>query len=294
MTIEGYEGMAKAIAGLRDVYPRQEFPDRSVTAYARMLSDLEPDAVERAIGRLVGRSAWIPAISEIRWEVADERLQLPTAQEAWSMVTAMPNINNRDALPNIVRQSLDAMGGRFSIMHSERGETIRAQFIRDYQSRRDQAMLVATGASARIQQGVVKELPSPSLAALPVSEEIQPRPVWARWLRRQDWMMPPVQDAFPSPTEAEKHDAIDVLQADGWGVQALFDEAQRILDDASVEVWIELPKPRSKPTIIAIKPGACPVCGNTSPTYFDNVEDQWAWCYQCQTHAINPRWIGAA
>ena len=46
-------------------------------------------------------------------------------------------------------------------------------------------------------------------------------------------------------------------------------------------------------TLVAHKVGECPHCGNKDPqTYFDNVEDEWTWCYRCQRHAINPRWIG--
>lgn len=66
---------------------------------------------------------------------------------------------------------------------------------------------------------------------IPVSTSIVPRPVWARWLRRQEFGVL----GYP-PTDAEKHDAILVLRdyADDDGPRmSLVREAQRIMDEAS-------------------------------------------------------------
>jgi hypothetical protein len=229
------ETTAASVAVLRDAYPRQEFPDRSVRLYVRMLSDLDPTSLVAAVERLINRQAFLPAISEIRMEVAEAECGLPTPAEAWSLVTSLDNEYARDSLPNVVRLSLDAMGGRWSIVRSEKPETVRAQFMRDYEQRRARQLLVHSGAATRaaIVEGINDGTATAIKSGIPESDAIQPRPVWARWLRRQQWMMPPVQDAFQSPTDAEKHDAIAVLEAEGWGVEMLWQEAQRILDEAS-------------------------------------------------------------
>jgi hypothetical protein len=228
---------AASVAALRDAYPRQDFPDRSVSLYVRMLRDIEGGDLAAAVTRLIRRSPFLPSIAEIRMEVAEARTQLPTAAEAWSMVTQMPNLNERaNNLPNVVRQSLDAMGGSWSIRRSERPETLRAQFMRDYEQRRHAKILAVAGASARPE---LVERDRVAIAATPIPETTSalPRPVWGRWLRRQSFTPytdgPMPAERMPPPTDAEKHDAIAVLEAGGWGVQPLFDEAQRILDEAS-------------------------------------------------------------
>lgn len=241
---------AMAVAALRAAYPRQDFPDESVRMYVRMLSDLDPVLVGQAVERLMGRSAWLPAISEIRLEVAEATTPLPTAAEAWTLVsTAAPPGSQSLPLPPAVRESLDAVGGRWTIMHSERPETIRSQFLRDYQQRRDTAMLESIGARApraeltRAEQAFGALPPGDEI---PESTSIRPRPVWARWLRRQE--LSSITGAnggkitLTPPSPEEKHDAILVLRdwcamqpgeivADGAAMIVV--EAQRIMDEAS-------------------------------------------------------------
>ena len=54
--------------------------------------------------------------------------------------------------------------------------------------------------------------------------------------------------------------------------------------------------PDDKEDAVASTPGVCPHCGNraddeTTPHYFDNVEDKYTYCYACGQHATNPRHI---
>lgn len=143
--------LATAIAILRDAFPRQDFPDGSVSLYINMLSDLDGVAVAEAVRRLVRRSTWLPSIAEIRLEVAEAECHLPTASEAWSMVsvpTASLTSEVVASIPEIVKESMMAMGGRFTITHSENIDTVRAHFTRDYEDRRRNALLQAAGAVA--------------------------------------------------------------------------------------------------------------------------------------------------
>lgn len=65
--------------------------------------------------------------------------------------------------------------------------------------------------------------------AIPISNEIQMRPVWQRRQRRQ-YML----STLEPPTEAEMHDAILVLadEDNATFAPALHTEAQRIVDEA--------------------------------------------------------------
>jgi len=64
---------------------------------------------------------------------------------------------------------------------------------------------------------------------IPVTNSIKARPVWLRHRRRNFANVNP----FPSPTEAEKQDAIRVLEdPNNEFVSGLWDEAHRILDEA--------------------------------------------------------------
>lgn len=213
----------KAVAILRAAYPGQDFPDDSVRLYVRMLAG-EPEAdVVRAVERLIRRSPWLPKVADILREVAEERLQLPSAEEAWSLIVDL----EAPPLPKAVRDAMSAAGGRWTIMHSENPTATRAQFVKDYTARRERRVLEQMGAAP------VRELEAAVRAELPVSDKLTPRPVWARWLRRQELLMDGVRP--DDPTDEEKADAIRVLRFAGLTdhVGPLHEEAQRIMDEAS-------------------------------------------------------------
>lgn len=146
--IDDADLLAAAIAALRPAYPRQDFPNDSVAMYARMLGDFDSTEVGEAIKRIVRRSEWLPSIAEIRREVVEARLQLPSAAEAWSMVLNVATVNWLD-VPEIVRDSITVFGGRQAILQSEKATWTRAQFLRDYADRRAATVEEAAGASPR-------------------------------------------------------------------------------------------------------------------------------------------------
>ena len=145
--MDNAESVAAAIAVLRDAFPRQDFPDSSVSLYSRMLGDLDGTKVAEAVVRLIRRSTWLPSIAEIRLEVAEGECQLPTAAEAW-LLACVP-VEELHGVPphDLVMESIKACGGRWNIIHADRPETIRAQFLRDYEERRRSALLESSGAS---------------------------------------------------------------------------------------------------------------------------------------------------
>ena len=144
--MDNAERVASAIAVLRDAFPRQDFPDNSVSLYSRMLGDLDGAKVAEAVVRLIRRCTWLPSIAEIRMEVAEEECQLPSPAEAWSLA-CVPVEELASRPDELVMESIKACGGRWNIIHADRPETIRAQFLRDYEERRRSALLESSGAS---------------------------------------------------------------------------------------------------------------------------------------------------
>lgn len=137
-------GIVATVAALAAAYPRQQFPEDTQRMYVRMLSDLDEAAVAQATERLIRRSAFLPSISEIRMEVSEAEVGLPSAAEAWEIA------QRGDLLgaPPEVRAAAESAGGRWTLIHSERPETVRAQFVADYESRRRRSLLAHAGAAA--------------------------------------------------------------------------------------------------------------------------------------------------
>lgn len=196
--------LANAIARLQDAFPDQPFGDRSAVVYGEQLGDLDPVLVDEAVRRLVNVSRYMPRISEIRREVFEHTLGLPTPEEAWEMALdwSLAAESSRAAwtLPDEVRRSMKAIGGGWAIRHSDNPETLRAQFRKHYEGVRERAIRdAAAGEPIRPEQlkpGRAPQLPPAgakdpkaklgtesevsSLAArklrdIPVSTSIRPR-----------------------------------------------------------------------------------------------------------------------
>jgi hypothetical protein len=228
------EGSASAIAILRDAYPRQEFPDRTVAFYARDLADIPGGELVPAVSRLIHRSRFLPSVAEIREEVAEARLALPDAAVAWDI--ALRGVL-KDA-PDQVLESMEAVGGRWSILHSENPEAVRAQFRRDYEERRKRAVLEEAGAAAPRLQLVAR----PEAARLMLPEKIGNGDQWAAPVLRREIRRLAGQRLDP-PTDEEKSDAINILRAGPIGgdpvEDSLYRAAELVLvhaDDAMREV----------------------------------------------------------
>jgi len=219
-------GMAAAIAILRDAYPRQDFPDRTVAVYATALADLGDEEVMRAVERLIRRSTWLPSIAEIRLDVAEERLGLPSVEDAWAMVRAGAG----GAWPAPVRDAADDVGGSWAVRTTGHPEILYAQFRRSYDARRRETVEGEIGAlaapTAPVSLGVVRA------RAIPESARIRPRPIMGRVLTRMTGRLP------GPPTEDEKRDAIAVLRDGPEGdieFDLLYREAERTFADATSE-----------------------------------------------------------
>lgn len=216
---------AAAIAILRAAYPRQPFPDDSVAFYARKLSDLAADELTAAIDRLTNRSTFLPSVAEIRREVAEARLGLPTTAEAWE-IAAHGSI--RDA-PQPVRDAAQFVGGRWAIMYDDNLVAVRAQFREQYDRLREQALLAEAGAlPAPYQQpaALTKQAALP-----PADDRWVPSPVMARAARQM------IGIHVDPPSDDEIRDAIDILRpgplTDEPAEDSLYAAAERVLVDAN-------------------------------------------------------------
>lgn len=215
--------MANAIGILRDAYPRQQFPDRTVALYGAALADLDGNEVAEAVGRLIRTSAFLPSIAEIRREVAEARAALPTPEEAWTIVH-----QPRAKIPPEIRGALDDVGGRYAI-RTGTPERTRRMFLDAYTARRESTLL-AVMIDRPPHPLLTTTEDGPTMRALPESTRIRPRPVIARLARRYAG-----RDVGPTTNE-ERADAIEILR-DGPepGIDPLYAEAERILADATAE-----------------------------------------------------------
>lgn len=77
----------KCMSILAASYPRQALDEATLTTYATMLADLEFDAVQEAVKRIICTSKWFPSIAEIRAEVVSaDTMHLPAPELAWGEV----------------------------------------------------------------------------------------------------------------------------------------------------------------------------------------------------------------
>jgi hypothetical protein len=216
---------APAIAILRAAFPGKDFPDKTVELYGRMLADLDPGAVTRAVERLINGSDFLPTIHAIRQEVAEEELGLPTPEEAWDIALSG---HLRQAPPE-VRNACDSVGGRWALLHSDSPSVVRAQFLKSYGERRRNAIAEFTGAKTPLGLPAMPEQIGPTMAALPESTVAFAPPVNARWLRRM------MGQELKAPTEAEKANAVEILREgppENGEPDPLYVEAERIFMEA--------------------------------------------------------------
>jgi len=80
-------GIVKALAMLKDAYPRQAIEPATLKVYAEMLSDISPEELLRVVKRIIATSKWFPTIAEIREEMTNEIFgDRPPPELAWDEV----------------------------------------------------------------------------------------------------------------------------------------------------------------------------------------------------------------
>jgi hypothetical protein len=220
--------LSDAMRKLRDGWPREEFPDRTIALYAEQLSAYPVELVVQAVDDLLRTEKWRPSVGQITAQVAERALNLPIEEEAWQIADTG---DLRDAHGD-VRRAAEHVGGRYAILHSTQPERLRGQFLRAYRGYRRQSLIdYVRGGRPALAGGVRTRALGPTMLALPETSRIAPRPVMgrlvARWAGRD----------LEAPNEDEVRDAIEVLRAgpfaDDLQNDPLYLEAERIHEEAS-------------------------------------------------------------
>lgn len=221
--------MATAIRKLRDGWPREEFPDATILLYADTLERLPEEHVEAAIDKLMTNSRFRPSIGEVMLRAAESALALPTPEEAW----AIAERGDLKAAPEPVWEAAEYVGGRYAIVTSTSPATIRSQFRRAYESLRERAVeeYAHKGFVPALVDVRERRTLGTTMASLPETERVKPRPVMSRLMHRWGGHSP------GPPTEAERSDAIEVLREGPWSEEPhddpLYREAETIFGDAA-------------------------------------------------------------
>lgn len=227
--------LAEALERMKAAYPKQPFGDVAVRVYAEQLRDIDGDVVLAAVNRLLNTSPYMPTIADIRSEVAETELGLPTPEEAWELALGEPT-----AVAPEVGRAIKLVGGRWTIQHTDRPETVRAQFRKAYEGLRAKAIrnaalgkpirpetVIEARRQSELGSGNVESLNGHRLKQLPESVRITPRPVMWRLSQRYAGRI------IPPPDEATKQDAIAILREGRTGSEdVLYAEAERVLHDS--------------------------------------------------------------
>lgn len=221
--------MTRAMAALRDAWPREEFPDRTIALYAAELSAYPEELVVLAVDDLVRTEKWRPSVGMLVAQVAERALNLPTEEEAWGIAERG---NLRDAHEGVQR-ACEHVGGRYAILHSREPERVREQFLRAYRGIRRQSLLDYSRQARPALGGTQRRQLGPTMRQLPETTRIRPRPVMSRLIER--W----AGRQLDPPTEEEKRDATTVLwegaTTDEPKDDPLYAEAERIFKEAAPE-----------------------------------------------------------
>lgn len=227
------EALVIGITKLRDGWPREEFPDRTIKLYADALGRLPEEHVVDAIDAMLARNAFRPSIGEITQEAARRALDYPTAEVAWEIAES----GRLRSAPEPVRQAAEYVGGRWAILHGDNLATVRAQFRKSYESLVERAIneYATSGRPPRRELPPSRrELMGPTMASLPETAHYRPRPIMARTIARMSGR------ELEPPTEEEKRDAIAVLRdyddtingAERSEFDPLYREAERVFMEA--------------------------------------------------------------
>lgn len=219
--------LAETLTYLRAAFPRAQFPPETVTVYVEELKDLDDREVMEACRRIGRRALYLPTIGEIRREVAEARLGMPSAGVAWEIVLSGRPLREYEGTP--LWEAYRAMGGKWELQNTANLGATRHAFERDYDQRRERALLAEMGAlPAREALPPAGDPELETLVALSVDEPSTP--VERRMARRF------LGEKLVPPSDEEKADAIRVLRAGpdtpSPKGDAIYAEAERIFEEA--------------------------------------------------------------
>jgi hypothetical protein len=126
------------IAVLAAAFPQRQIEQATLDVYAGALQDLDPGKLERATRHIIATSRYFPTIAELRTAYFEAELALPSGIEAWAEVERSARMGEG---PNGIRPPLAAAVARqigwVQIRMSENPDIIRSQFVKAYESARE-------------------------------------------------------------------------------------------------------------------------------------------------------------
>lgn len=138
--------LRKLVGEMADAFPRSGTTAETWLVYARELSDLPIDALERAGRALIRTSEFFPTIRALREAVAEATLGLPSEADALTQIeqrmawTRTTRTEEPPALHPLVREALTHVGGWHALRSAEKPEVVRGQFLRLYREIRGHAI----------------------------------------------------------------------------------------------------------------------------------------------------------
>lgn len=128
------------VAILAGAYTRHEITRENLETYSEMLRDLDFEATQGAVKRLICKNKFFPAISEIRSEVANAACAgLLPAEIAWGEVLRQISKTGHSKIPTwsnpAMKAAVDAVGWR-NICLTDNETSTRARFIDAYRAMR--------------------------------------------------------------------------------------------------------------------------------------------------------------
>jgi hypothetical protein len=124
---------------LGDVYPSHRLSSAAVEVYVRLLGDLPALLLDQAVLDHIGRSAFFPAIAELRtaaFNILESADPLPGGYEAWAEVQSEIGRVGNGGVPTfsnpVTAQVVEQFGWRYLCL-SENPVADRAHFVQAYQ-----------------------------------------------------------------------------------------------------------------------------------------------------------------
>jgi hypothetical protein len=132
------EQTTKMLAVLRAAFPEMKVEDSTIIAWNMGMKDLPVDVVRKVVHDWILDEEWPPKVAQIRKRTLQSMTQFPTIDQAWRMVlnrvkSTYPGFNNDPwEAPQIVKDTLQAIGGIGTVRRSEKPDKTEEAFTRAY------------------------------------------------------------------------------------------------------------------------------------------------------------------
>jgi len=154
-------------------YPREAMNQETVGVWTRLIETFDYDETRKAVLRILATRYTFPTIADLRNEIIEARLELPSAERAYEMWLAYADRGGKLMVHPFVRQvANDAGFDLWTMRQSENPSILRSQFLKAYEERRRAAIREENLAELRGGPGyaAVEAPPAGEMAALGAAE----------------------------------------------------------------------------------------------------------------------------